>query len=72
MLQRLGKWLLFNVNMKKISFSFSFISQQKVQCKRGKSEDENVRSFKAGNVLIYDVESLMPFSKDLGASYVWV
>lgn len=49
-----------------------FVSQQKVQSKQGKSEDEGGRSFRAGNVLIYDVNSLMPFSKDLGATYVWV
>lgn len=43
-----------------------------MQSKQGKSEDESGRSFRAGNVLIYDARSLMPFSKDLGAAYVWV
>ncbi|XP_063862216.1 GATOR2 complex protein WDR59-like isoform X2 [Scylla paramamosain] len=53
-----------------ISISNYYYQDKKVQSKRGKSEDENGRSFKAGNVLIYDVKCLMPFSKDLGATYV--
>ncbi|XP_050688408.1 GATOR complex protein WDR59-like isoform X5 [Eriocheir sinensis] len=53
-----------------ISISNYYYQDKKVQSKQGKSEDESGRSFRAGNVLIYDVNSLMPFSKDLGATYV--
>ncbi|XP_042204351.1 GATOR complex protein WDR59-like isoform X3 [Homarus americanus] len=53
-----------------ISISNYYYQDKKVKSKRGKSEDEAGRSFKAGVVLIYDIKSLMPFSKDLGSSYV--
>ncbi|XP_069174036.1 GATOR2 complex protein WDR59 isoform X5 [Procambarus clarkii] len=53
-----------------ISISNYYYQDKKVKSKRGKNEEEAGRSFKAGSVLIYDVKSLMPFSKDLGASYV--
>ncbi|XP_071547445.1 GATOR2 complex protein WDR59 isoform X3 [Panulirus ornatus] len=53
-----------------ISISNYYYQDKKVKSKRGKSEDEAGRSFRAGNVLVYDVKSLMPLSKDLGASYM--
>nr|XP_027223649.1 GATOR complex protein WDR59-like isoform X3 [Penaeus vannamei] len=53
-----------------ISISNYYYQDKKVKSKRGKSEDEGGRSFKAGNVLLYDIKCLMPFSKELGMTYI--
>nr|XP_053640529.1 GATOR complex protein WDR59-like isoform X4 [Cherax quadricarinatus] len=53
-----------------VSISHYYYQDKKFKSKRGKNEDEVGRSFNVGSVLIYDVKSLMPLSRDLGASYV--
>ncbi|XP_066955157.1 GATOR2 complex protein WDR59 isoform X4 [Macrobrachium rosenbergii] len=53
-----------------ISISNYYYQDTRMKSRRSKNEDENSRSFKAGSVMIYDVKSLMPFSRELGAAYV--
>ncbi|XP_064109399.1 GATOR2 complex protein WDR59-like isoform X3 [Macrobrachium nipponense] len=53
-----------------ISISNYYYQDTRMKSRRSKNEDENSRSFKAGSVMIYDVKSLMPFSRELGAAHV--
>ncbi|KAK4303934.1 hypothetical protein Pmani_024108 [Petrolisthes manimaculis] len=54
-----------------ISISNYYYQDKKMKSKRGgRGEEESGRSNRVGSVLIYDIKRLLPFSRELGASYV--